>query len=269
MKAAKFQYQRASTPAQALAMLAGEGGMIKLCAGSQSLGPMLNLRLAQPDQLLDVSRLESLREFELKADCLRIGAAVTHAQIEDGELPDVTRQMLPRVAAGIAYRAIRNRGTIGGSLAHADPAADWVNCMTLLDAVLIVASAQGERRVPASEFFLGPFTTALAEDELLVAIEVPKFSANARWAYRKFCRKPGEFAQAIAAIWIDPSQDIARAVFGTEGGMPRAISGEQQLLELRQPAGRSESLERSEITDDFLREMHSAMLRRAFEDLDS
>ena len=267
MKSAPFEYRRAQSAAQAVAML-GESDMAKACGGSQSLGPMLNLRLVQVDALIDLSRIADLATFSTDAHVLRIGAAVTHARIEDGELPDFTCGLLPTVAAGIAYRAVRNRGTIGGSLAHADPAADWVNTMCLLDAGIVVLGAKGERRLPASDFFLGPFTTALAPDEVIVAVEVPRFSSRARWAYRKTCRKPGEFADAIAAAWIDPERGIERAMIGALGGMPQVIAGADAVAALRRPGGIARALEEADIEDDYEREVHAAMLRRALQDLD-
>jgi carbon-monoxide dehydrogenase medium subunit len=267
MKAAPFDYRRPKDAAQAVSML-GESELAKACGGSQSLGPMLNLRLVQVDALVDLSRIESLGRFSAGPDALRIGAAVTHARIEDGELPDCTRGLLPQVAAGIAYRAVRNRGTIGGSLAHADPAADWVNTMHLLDATIVVLGASGERPMRASEFFLGPFTTALAPDELIVAVEVPRFSGRARWAYRKNCRKPGEFADAIGAAWADPERGIARAMFGALGGMPHVIDGAQDIAALRQPGGMARALDDAGVSDDYEREVHAVMLRRALDDLD-
>lgn len=145
MKAAAFDYQRAESAAQASELLQADGLLAKVCGGSQSLGAMLNLRLVQVDRLVDVSRIESMQGFEQRGDWLRIGAAVTHARIEDGALPDVTQGLLPKVAAGIAYRAVRNRGTLGGSLAHADPAADWVSTMLLLDARFVLGGPDGER----------------------------------------------------------------------------------------------------------------------------
>jgi carbon-monoxide dehydrogenase medium subunit len=230
---------------------------------------MLNLRLAQPTQLIDVSRIETLRAFSLQGEVLRIGAAVTHAQIEDGVLPDVTRGLLPKVAGGIAYRAVRNRGTLGGSLAHADPAADWVSTMALLDATLVLQGPRGERRLRAGEFLQGPFTTALAEDELLVAIEVPRFSGQARWAYRKVCRKPGEFAQALAAVWVDASRGIARVVLGALDGMPAVLHGADALAALRTQAGVARALDAAGVTESYERQLHAAMLQRALADLDS
>jgi carbon-monoxide dehydrogenase medium subunit len=271
MKAAPFDYLRCADAAQALALLAQSvagDGMAKVCAGSQSLGPMLNLRLAQPTQLLDVSRIGALCGFSLQDDVLRIGAAVTHARIEDGELPDISAGFLPAVAAGIAYRAVRNRGTLGGSLAHADPSADWVTAMSLLDARFVLLGAGGERRLAATSFFEGPFTTALQADELLVAVEVRRFSAGARWAYRKVCRKPGEFADAIAALWFDPAHGVARAALGALDGMPHVVEGLAAVEALRQPAGVAELLDRLGIDDPHARALHSAMLRRAFIDLE-
>lgn len=270
MKAAAFDHVRAASPAQAVALIAAAGGGgAKACGGGQSLGPMLNLRLVQVDQLVDLSRIEALRTFEQHGDVLRIGAAVTHARIEDGELPDVTHGLLPAVAADIAYRAVRNRGTLGGSLAHADPAADWVSTMCLLDAGIVLLGAGGERRLRASEFLLGPFTTALGADEIIIAIEVPRFSPGARWAYRKVCRKPGEFAEAIGAVWIDPQRGIARALIGALAGMPRVIKGEAEIARLHQPGALRDALDDAGIEDAYERELHAAMLRRALADADS
>jgi carbon-monoxide dehydrogenase medium subunit len=268
MKPAPFDFHPCQDIVQALALLAAGDGMAKVAGGTQSLGPMLNLRLAQPAQLVDVSRLEALRGFALQGDSLRIGAAVTHARIEDGALPDVTLGLLPQVAAGIAYRAVRNRGTLGGSLAHADPAADWVSTMALLGATMVLQGPAGERRVDAGGFFQGPFTTALADDELLVAIDVPVFSGGARWAYRKACRKPGEFAEALVAIWTDPARGTARVVFGALSGMPHVIEGADALAALRTPAGVQSALDGAGVDEPYERQLQAAMLRRALADID-
>ena len=277
MKAAAFAYEQAESVAQAVSSMSagdaaerGDGAAVdaKFCGGSQSLGPMLNLRLAQVDRLVDVSRIEALRGFELHDDSLRIGSAVTHARIEDGELPDATRGLLPFVAANIAYRAVRNRGTLGGSLAHADPAADWVSVMCLLDADITVLGPQGERCMGIADFFIGPFTTALEADELVVAIDVPRFSADARWAYRKVCRKPGEFADAIGAVWIDERLGIARAVMGSLDGMPHAVDGADAVAALRHGDGLQRLLDEAGVEDAYARDVHAAMLRRALHDID-
>ena len=133
MKPAPFDYARPSTLSDAIALLRSEGS-VKLLAGGQSLGPMLNLRLVQPDLLVDIAAVPELLRIETEGDGLLIGACVTHADIEDGRVPDPTGGALPAVAGAIAYRAVRNRGTIGGSLAHADPAADWPLALAALGA---------------------------------------------------------------------------------------------------------------------------------------
>lgn len=267
MKSAPFEYRRADSVADAGMLLSEDDLLAKVCGGSQSLGAMLNLRLVQVDRLVDVSRIAALQGFELRDDVLRIGAAVTHARIEDGALPDATRGLLPFVAAGIAYRAVRNRGTLGGSLAHADPAADWVTTMCLLDAGFVLQGPRGERVLKSAAFFEGPFTTALAPDELLVAIEVPRFSESARWSYRKVCRKPGEFADAIGAVWLDPAAGVARAVMGSLDGLPRAASGAAAMAALGQPGGIEAWLTEIGVADPYEREVHTAMLRRALQDV--
>ena len=158
---------------------------MKFIAGGQSLGPMLNLRLAQPDLLVDLTGIAELMQVEETADSLSIGACVTHSDIEDGRVPDLEGGVLRSVARGIAYRAVRNRGTIGGSVAHADPSADWIACLAALGASVLVRGATGRRSVPIEEFMLGVFETALAPGELVQAISVPRVSPRAQWGYYK------------------------------------------------------------------------------------
>lgn len=204
-------------------MLVDADGTAKLMSGGQSLGPMLNLRLTRPKQVLDVSALSDLRQVTREGDWLRIGAAVTHAEIEDGVHAALRGGMLQSVAGGIAYRAVRNRGTLGGSLAHADPAADWVLVAAVLAAEIEIVAAAGIRRVPMDKFMQGAYTTALAEGEVLAAVWVPKLSANARWGYFKFCRKTGEFAEASCAAVFDAERKLARIVIGALDGAPQAL----------------------------------------------
>ena len=132
MKPARFVMERPRDLAAALSMIADADSATKIMAGGQSLGPMLNLRLVEPDRVIDISGVPELRRIDRTDGSLVIGACVTHADIEDGRVPDVANGMMARVAGGIAYRAVRNRGTIGGSLAHADPAADWVSALSAL-----------------------------------------------------------------------------------------------------------------------------------------
>ncbi len=146
MKPAAFDYEKPRSLDAAVKLLATSDGAAKVIAGGQSLTPVLNFRLAQPSLLVDVRGLPELAGVKEEADAIVLGATTTHAQIEDGRVPDPTNGLLRRVARGIAYRAVRNRGTLGGSLAHADPAADWLNVMALLDAEVLV---QRRVRVPA------------------------------------------------------------------------------------------------------------------------
>lgn len=227
MKPVDFDYQRPAALPAAIAALGGELGRsargTRLLAGGQSLGPMLNLRLADPALLVDVRRLPELRGHRVTEGRLFIGAAVTHAEIEDGLLPDTTAGMLATVARTIAYRAVRNRGTLGGSLAHADPAADWVNCMIALQARIHLQGPDGARVVPAAEFVRGAYQTALAPGELLVAVELPPYSPQMRWGYYKVCTKVGEFAQAIGVVVIDPVLQMPSLLVGAIEARPLAV----------------------------------------------
>ncbi|MEO8039405.1 MAG: FAD binding domain-containing protein [Betaproteobacteria bacterium] len=263
MKPARFDYVRPDDLPAALALLREAGDDARPVAGCQSLGPMLNLRLAQPALLVDIRALGELRQVDVNGDAARIGACIRHAEIEDAVVADVTGGLLPAVAADIAYRAVRNAGTLGGSLAHADPSADWVTVMLVLGAGVIIASGTGEREVPADEFFLGPFATALQPGELVAAVRVPRLSAAARWGYWKFCRKPGEFAEAIGAVVVDPELGLSRAVIGGLGGAPRVVGTAEDF-----PADAPESAWRAAASlagcdDEYEIGVHATALRRA------
>ena len=144
---------------------------------------MLNLRLARPSLLVDVTRISELRDVSYENDTLTVGACVTHADIEDGRVPDATGGMMSAVAAGIAYRAVRNRGTLGGSLVHADPSADWITALIALGAEVTVMGPYGRRRISLDELILSAFETVLQPAEILASIHVPKLAADARWGY--------------------------------------------------------------------------------------
>jgi aerobic carbon-monoxide dehydrogenase medium subunit len=220
MKPATFDYQRARSVEEAAILLKEGGGNTRLLAGGQSLGPMLNLRLARPRRLVDIKRAEGLRDLVADDAIFSIGAGFTHAEIEDGVVEDPTAGLLRRIAGGIAYRAVRNRGTLGGSLAHADPAAEWVSTMAALGAMIVAHGTGGRRRLPADSFVRGPFTTSLTEDEVLVAVEVPRLSRKARFGFCKLCRKAGEFAKAIGLAVLDVDRGIARVLAGAVEGAP-------------------------------------------------
>jgi carbon-monoxide dehydrogenase medium subunit len=230
MKPAPFSYERPRDIASALSVLASAEGLVKIIAGGQSLGPMLNLRLVAPDTILDITGIADLKRAEVRDGELMIGACVTHADVEDGRVPDVTRGAMRRVAASIAYRAVRNRGTVGGSLSHADPSADWVSSLTALGASLSLCGAAGTRRVAMKDFILGALESDLKPDEMLEAVHVPIMSNTARWAYVKSCRKTGEFAQAIGAVLIDPDVSLARIVIGAVEAAPVVLDDAAELF---------------------------------------
>lgn len=220
MKAAAFDYYRARDVSDALSALAQGDGNARAVAGGCSLGPMLNLRLARPSALIDLRAVAELRQVSRTRDGLIIGACRTHAEIEDAVIPDVTQGFMPTVAKGIAYRPIRNRGTIGGSLAHADPAADWVNALVALDATVVTAGAAGEGHHAMTSFVTGIYETALPENGLVAGVFIPALSDAARWSYEKICRKTGEFALAIGAAVADPKRGYARVVCGAVEARP-------------------------------------------------
>ncbi len=224
MKAASFEYVMPATLVETLRALARPDGQAKLMAGSQSLGPMLNLRLARPAQVVDVSRLDELRSVELVEGRVRVGASVTHAEIEDGCFELLRGHPVQEMAARIAYRSVRNRGTVGGSLAHADPAADWILAARALNALVEVrAFEQAPRLIKMQDFMLAAYTTSLAEGEVITALHLPRLSAQARWGYYKFCRKTGEFAEASCAVYFEPASATAQIVVGALDGAPVAL----------------------------------------------
>jgi aerobic carbon-monoxide dehydrogenase medium subunit len=230
MKPAPFGYERPRDLQAALAVLSEADASAKIIAGGQSLGPMLNLRLVEPELIVDITGLAELKHVERRGDELVLGSCVTHADIEDGRIPDVTRGAMQRVAANIAYRAVRNRGTIGGSLSHADPSADWVSALSALGTKLTLRSLAGARTLPMQEFIVGALECALRPGEIVETIHVPAMSASAHWGYVKSCRKTGEFAHAIGAIMIDPSAATARVVIGAVDSAPIVITNAAELF---------------------------------------
>ncbi len=223
MKAAKISYHRANTLEDAIALATRMGGAAKYMAGGQSLLPMMNLRLTLTEAVIDLSAIPVLRESKAVDGKLFIGAGVTHAMIEDGKVADPARGYLKEVAGGIAYRSIRNRGTIGGSLAHADPSADWPAAMLALGGSAVICGAEGVRNVPLADFQLGLMQTCLRENDILQGVLLPRLSAGARWSYIKFCHKVGEFAHSIGAVVLDPGLGLANAVLGAAGNKPVAL----------------------------------------------
>ena len=272
MKPKAFYYERPASLQEAGTLLSEQGVFSKVVAGSQSLGPMLNLRLAQPDLLIDVTGIPEMTLVEADRESVNIGACITHANIEDGRIEDPSRGLLAKVAGGIAYRAVRNRGTIGGSLAHADPAADWISVLPLLDAELVVCSPRGTRIIAAGDLMVSSFTTTLESDELIQSVRVPKLSSLARWGFCKFCQKAGEFAHAIGAVLHDPEREVFRAVIGAIESPPIIIADAAKLFGGKSDAGFATEIDEEmigsllsdrNVTDIYPRKLSFVALKRA------
>ena len=269
MKPAAVDYVRPKSLAEALALAADSGREAQLMAGGQSLVAMMNLRLATPERVIDIARLPELLAASEDGASVSIGAAVTHAAIEDGRVPDPSKGLLPRVASGIAYRAVRNRGTLGGSLALADPAAEWPAVMAALGAEIVVAGAAGRRTVAAGDFATGVYETRLAKGDILESVRIPKMSGSGRWGYVKLARKEGAFASALAAAVRDGG--AARVVLGVAAGPPlllaeaaRALAGgaaERGRLREAIAADLDRAAERH--FDEYQRNLHTAAAMRA------
>jgi aerobic carbon-monoxide dehydrogenase medium subunit len=273
VKPAPFEYRRATSIDEAVQQLAAGGGSAKVIAGGQSLGPMLNLRLARPSVLIDIAGVAELKRVQDRGSKIFIGAGTTHAAIEDGILPPTAAGLLQAVARRIAYRAVRNRGTIGGSLAHADPAADWMLALTALDAAVVVRGPGGSRIVAMESLIRAPFTTVLAEDEIIVGVEMNKLSPAAVWSHQKFSRKVGKFADAAAAVILDNARGYCRVVLGTPDAPPVVLRSlaEGLLLEPKRRPPFEVICSAVEATgtaaDSFDRQLRTTVLARAIENL--
>lgn len=208
MKASAFGYERAVSVDNALQLLATHGEAAKLLAGGQSLMPAMNLRLISPGVLVDINDLSELKGVVAHGNILRIGALTRHADLVRSPEIATHAPLLAEAVTSVAHPAIRNRGTVGGSLAHADPAAELPACMLALDATIVAHGSHGERRIAAGSFFTGIFETALEAGELLVAVEVPIGRANCLHFFHEFARRHGDYAIAGLA---------ARAI--VEGGL--------------------------------------------------
>jgi aerobic carbon-monoxide dehydrogenase medium subunit len=266
MKAPAFDYFRPASLGEAIAALSQARGEAQVIAGGQSLVAMMNLRLASPALLVDIARLDELRSVLAGPDDVMLGACITHAAIEDGRVPDPSCGLMPSVAGQIACRAVRTRGTIGGSLALSDPAADWPTVMVALDAGIVLRGPAGTRTVPASGFVLGIYETVRAPEEIVVSLRIPVLGPGARWGYRKFCRKSGEFAESIAAAVHDPARGYARVVLGAVGGPPMLLKLTSEAMR----SGDAGAVARAvaddladHAFDDFQASLHCAMAERA------
>ena len=233
MKPAAFEYDDPATEDEALDLLARYGDDCKVLAGGQSLVPLMNFRLARPGRLVDINGVRSLAGISAGGRGLRIGSMVRHAELERSQ--DVARgwPLLSEAVGHVGHMQIRNRGTIGGSVAHADPAAELPAALAALDATFHLRSHRGDRALAWHEFFVSEFTTALAPDELVVAVEVP--ARKAACAFVEYARRHGDFALGGAAVTVEQTPDgvCRRATIALLSAGPRPVraSAAEKLLE--------------------------------------
>ena len=219
MKSPAFDYARPTTLAEAVSLLTSREGEAKVLAGGQSLVPMLAFRLAAPTLLVDLNRLSELRYIRIEDDGVRLGAMVRWRQIEDDVRLASAHPLLVTALKHVAHYQVRNRGTIGGSLAHADPAAELPGIVVTCEAEITAIGAAGRRLIRAGDFFLGPLTTALKPEEIIVELHLPPWPAQRRWGFEEFSRRRGDFALAAAALYYDTLPD------GTAGNSHVGVMG--------------------------------------------
>jgi carbon-monoxide dehydrogenase medium subunit len=235
MKASAFSYARATSVGNALQLLALHGDNAKVLSGGQSLMPAMNLRLLSPELLVDIGDLGELRGIEVHGGTLRIGALTRHVELANS--PDIAAHapLLTEAIGHVAHPAIRNRGTLGGSLAHADPASELPACMLALDATIIVRGHAGERRIAARNFFTGIYQTALLADELLVAVELPAVQKDSTHFFHEFARRHGDYAivglAALAIVRSGTFADLRIALFAV-GDRPVLAEAATKLINI-------------------------------------
>src|SRR6201996_3213559 len=235
MKASAFSYARAASVIDALELLAAHGDNAKVLSGGQSLMPALNLRLLAPELLVDIGDLSELKGIEVNGNVLRIGALTRHVDVMNS--PDIAAHapLLTEAIAHVAHPAIRNKGTLGGSLAHADPASELPDCMLALDATIIVRGEGGERRIAADDFFTGIYETALSPEELLVAVELPVARSNATHFFHEFARRHGDYAivgMAAQAIVQKGVFKYLRIALFAVGDRPVLVNAATRLIDV-------------------------------------
>jgi aerobic carbon-monoxide dehydrogenase medium subunit len=233
MKAAAFAYARAKSVDDALQLLAAHGDRAKILSGGQSLMPAMNLRLISPELIVDIGGISELQGIVVQGDILRIGALTRHVDIQRSPEIAAYAPLLAEAIAHVAHPAIRNRGTLGGSLALADPAAELPACMLALDATIVVRGTGGERRIAAVDFFQGIFQTALSVGELLVAVELPIARKDGLHYFHEFARRHGDYAIAgLAACAVIEAGIFTklRPAFFAVGDRPLLVEAADRLI---------------------------------------
>lgn len=281
MKPAPFEYVRPTTLPETLEVLASRGGAAKVLAGGQSLIPAMNFRVARPTCLVDINALTELSFVRVEDGLLRIGALVRHRAIERSRTIADSVPLMTEAAPFIGYPAVRNRGTIGGSLAYADPAAEWPTVASALEAVCVVARSGEERQVSVDELIAGPLTTTLGQSELLTEIRIPIPGPRAGYSYAESSRRYGGIAivGAAVALNLNPNGSVAAVRIAFAGAGPRpirarraeeALAGESPTEALihevaDQAAGETEPVSDVHATADYRRHLAGVLCRRGLE----
>jgi len=233
MKASAFSYARATSVVNALELLAAHGDKAKVLSGGQSLMPAMNLRLISPELIVDIGEIAELRGIGVRGDVLSIGALTRHVDLLRSPEIAAHAPLLKEAVAHVAHPAIRNRGTLGGSLAHADPASELPACMVALNATIIVSGQAGERRIGAEDFFTGIYETSLSAQELLIAVELPIARKNSVHFFHEFARRHGDYAlvglAAQAIVQRDVFVDLRMAFFAV-GDRPVLAKAAKKLV---------------------------------------
>ena len=234
MKPAAFKYQRANTVEEGIEQLTELGDDAKLLAGGQSLVAMMNFRLVRPSALVDITPIPDLQYLERDGEGLKVGALTPHRWVEEMEDQDLLEDfsVLKEAARWVGHYPIRTLGTFGGSIAHADPSAEWCMLAVLLDAEIVVVGSEGERVIPASDFFQGFFMTALEPDEMVVEVRFPEPAPHA--SIQEFARRAGDFAIVSAAVALDVRNgrcSSARVVLGGVSDVPLRVPEAERVLE--------------------------------------
>ena len=242
MKPPPFDYAAPATVEEAVAVLAEHDGDAKILAGGQSLMPMLNFRLLEPSILVDITRIPELKGIRDDGEGMTAGAATRHVDLRNSELVRTRLPVLGAALSHVAHLAVRNRGTLGGSLSHADPAAELPMMAVLLDAEIRIAGARGERTIAAEAFFLGALATDLADDEIVVSVRFPYPARGIGWGFEETARRCGDFALAAAATLIGVSggrvvTQARIAVMGVDETPLRIAGAERRLVGRRLDSG--------------------------------
>lgn len=275
-----FAYARPETLDEALELLREYGEDARPLAGGMSLIPLMKLRLASPAVVVDIGRLEALRGLAVEDGIVRIGACVRHAEVEEDPRIRVRLPLAHDCAGHIGDVQVRNAGTVGGSVAEADPSGDWGPALIALGAEIVCRSRDGERRIPAENFFVGPYTTALAPGELVTAVRIPTPSSGSTGAHLKHERRTGDFGLAIVSVQLrlDPGGRCtdARVALAAVGLVPLRVQAAENALRNARPDGRAleaaaeavhaavgEPLADVKAPGDYRRDVARSLVRRA------